>query len=227
MGRILPVLFNTDMVRALLDGRKEATRRAVKYKYDNTEMKMHTDKYGTRLIEIQKDVEGETYGKRSDGSTWHKILPYIEKKPPCKKGDVLYVRETWCSGYDGEAYFYLADKNTEREQTKLMNYDDCRWHPSIHMPREAARIWLKVTDVRAERLQDITDIGARKESVFCEADDSGAAYRAAFFRLWDAMVKKEDIPIYGYSANPWVWAIEFERCEKPGKIFSEAGKREK
>lgn len=68
--------------------------------------------------------------------------------------------------------------------------------PSIHMPKEAARIWLKVTNVRVERLQEI----ALKE----------------WKNLWNSTIKKTDLDSYGWEANPWVWVIEFERCEKPG-----------
>ena len=138
MSRVLPILFNSDMVRAILDGRKTVTRRVVHLKYDNTSHKMKTDKYGTRLIEIQNDIEGETYGRNEDGSTWRKLRGYIELKPPYKRGDILYVRETWCNfnpngcecevcrgqcGYPG--FIYRAE------------YDDpdvkCR--PTIHMPK--------------------------------------------------------------------------------------------
>lgn len=211
MSRVLPILFNTDMVRAILDGRKTVTRRCVKYKYDNTEMKMHTDKYGTRLIEIQKDVEGETFGKNPDGSTWHKIRGYVEPKPPYQRGDILYVRETWRQAPNG--YFYKAD--WEKDGIGFVG----KWRPSIHMPKEAARIWLKVLSVRVERLQEITEEQAKAEGVcgLCyDAETGEEKYDMTWFKiLWDSTIKKSDLDRYGWDANPWVWVIEFERCEKP------------
>lgn len=229
MSMVLPILFNTDMVRAILRqiNPKTVTRRAVKYKYSNTEMKMRTDKYGTRLIEIQKDIEGETHGKYPDGRTWHKLLPYIEKKPPCRKGDILYVRETWCE-FPKNEFHYLADFNTGRDKEFFEAITDIKWHPSIHMPKEAARIWLKVTDVKVERLRDITNEqilkeGISKEKVISYMEMSPdateewerAAHLIPFSELWDSTIKKSDIGRYDWQSNPWVWVIEFESCEKP------------
>lgn len=231
--RVLPILFNTEMVRAILDGRKICTRRAVKYKYSNTEMKIKSDKYGSRLIEIQKDVEGETYGKNPDGSTWHKLLPYIEKIPPYKKGDILYVRETWqktglVDDFDQvvvgtEKYYYAAGPETPCfdfwvDPETGEHKERMPWRPSIHMPKEAARIWLKVTDVRVERLWEITGLSVQKEGI--EVDPKECASKFDFItelfllfqRLWDSTIKKSDLDHYGWDANPWVWVIEFERC---------------
>ena len=237
---IKPILFNTEMVRAILDGRKTCTRRVVKYKYDNTQMEVKTDKYGSRLIEIQCDVEGETYGKNSDGSTWRRLRPFIEKKPPYRRGDVLYVREAWCKYgkldyfdqvIDGtEKYYYAADgANPTPYNTFLVQrdgYDEYKdtpvWHPSIHMPKEAARIWLKVTDVRVERLQDITDDGAKDEGANWKngknvgwEEKMKRTATERFAEIWDSTIKKSDLDRYGWAANPWVWAIQFERCGKP------------
>lgn len=123
-----PILFNTQMVRAILDGRKTCTRRIVK--------PQPTAHYGVQCI-----------------------------KPPYQPGDILYVRETWSLRFDGEKYFYRADKNTSREEKRLLDYNDVKWRPSIHMPKEAARIWLKVTNVRVERLQDISGEDLIKEGI--------------------------------------------------------------
>lgn len=214
MGSVLPILFNSDMVRAILDGRKTATRRVVKYEYSNTEMKMRTDKYGTRLIEIQKNIEGETYGKRPDGGTWHKLLAFTEKKPPCRKGDILYVRETYCPDYFdfitqyGNRHAYKAEYNKDILSSDIT---EPKWIPSIHMPKEAARIWIKVIDVRVERLQDISLDDCLREGI--DADRTGIYIR--FSMLWDSTIKKADISRYGWDANPWVWVIGFEQCGKP------------
>lgn len=208
---IKPILFNTEMVRAILDGRKTCTRRVVK----------------TR----RKDACGFYVTKRPDGS-FAGIYEYDEDErmfenqliPPYKPGDVLYVRETWthfecwnCEGDEegncveephisvlqkqGGCYLYRATSEIS---------GDARWHPSIHMPKEAARIWLKVTDVRVERLQDMTDDDAEAEGCF---DYTSTAL--GFPDVWDSTIKKSDLDRYGWKANPWVWVIEFERCEKP------------
>ena len=91
------------------------------------------------------------------------------------------------------------------------------WHPSIHMPKEAARIWLKVTDVRVERLQEITSEQICREGVEVEYPHAlnGEEKRYAFSTLWNSTIKKADLDRYSWDANPWVWVIEFERCEKP------------
>ncbi len=231
MSRVLPILFNTEMVQAILEGRKTVTRRVVRYKHDNTEMKMRTDKYGTRLIEIQKNIEGETRGKNPDGSSWQRLLPYIEKRPPFKRGDILYVRETWNLVYDMDGnyqiiedtgrYIYYADGPMPYAHWVDANTgehkDHMPWRPSIHMPKEAARIWLNVTDVRAERLQDIDGKGCIAEGIEVEALEAAGeeSARGMFQDIWDRTIKRADLIHYGWDVNPWVYVIEFERCEKP------------
>lgn len=225
-----PILFNTEMVRAILAGRKTVTRRCVKYKYSNTEMKMRTDKYGTRLVEIQKDIEGETHGKNPDGSTWRKLLPYIEPKPPYKKGDILYVRETWGISnldYDDKVAYivYKASENEKDEGCRAVRlpndkfeklYDSMAensagWRPSIHMPKETARIFLRVTDVQAERLHEESPAAVIREGT--KERDIPALAMCEFASIWDSTIPKKELEKYGWYANPWVWVIEFERVE--------------
>ena len=201
-----PILFNTEMVQAILDGRKTCTRRVVKGY-------------------IPKDAEfGYTAftpkGAISCRGIFETNYPgYGEKffKLPYHRGDILYVRETWCSAYDGEKFFYLADKLTNREERLLLNYDDVKWHPSIHMPKGAARIWLKVTNVKVEQLQEMDWKDALGEGIDPRLCVKLSHSLAKFKRVWDSTIKKSDIDTYGWDANPYVWVIEFERCEKPGK----------
>lgn len=187
---IKPILFNTEMVRAILDGRKSCTRRVVK--------PQPTARYGAQCI-----------------------------KPPYQPGDILYVRETWHKYIkrvgEGESC-HLAEFYGYKASIANSEDADEPWKPSIHMPKEAARIWLKVTNVRVERLQEITVDGCHREGVNIETSavtDGETLNRKhdfsleKFETLWDSTVKKSDIDRYGWDANPWVWVIEFERCEKP------------
>lgn len=204
-----PILFNADMVCAILEGRKTVTRRVVKLKYSNTHLEMFTDKYGTRLIEKQNEEPGVTTIKNSDGTMTHTLLDCIEKAPPYRPGDTLYVRETWSRSMAG-TYLYRA--------TDIPFIHD-RWNPSIHMPREAARIFLRVTDVRVERLQDITEKDMQQEGVITRPllnDFEKFISQKSFALLWDSTIKPADRALYDWEANPWVWVIEFERCERPG-----------
>lgn len=241
---VKPVLFNTEMVQAILDNRKVCTRRIVKF---------------------LPGKNPQWTGYIEDG-----LMLYNGKNEPCirqapyKTGDILYVRETWQKAglvddfdqvVDGtEKYYYAAgpekpcfDYWVEPETGE--HKDRMPWRPSIHMPKEAARIWLKVTDVRVERIQEITEAGAKDEGMpddfdypvdksYCpvcngvglldshdintlghvEIDcESCNTYVKRFKNLWNTTINGKDIDIYGWHANPWVWVVEFERCEKPGK----------
>lgn len=206
---IKPILFNTEMVRANLDGRKTCTRRIVKGFIPNDAVWGYTAFTPKGCISCR--------GTFADG--------YGEKffKLPCDPGDILYVRESVFQGVgryldvSGETvcvltnYFeYYADGLHEKDHWKD-KYENTWMHrrPSIHMPKEAARIWLKVTDVRVERLQDMTDDDAEAEGCF---DYTSTAL--GFPDVWDSTIKKSDLDRYGWDANPYVWVIEFERCEK-------------
>ena len=209
MMAIRPILFNTEMVMAILDGRKTCTRRICKDANEYTVPDM--DFYNADM---------RTYAVHNFADKKHtEKLSIAERTCPICPGDILYVRETvWQKiGYyldiDGETkpswyneFKYVA--SDEKPETGW-NYSWAK-RPSIHMPKEAARIWLKVTDVRVERLQDMTDDDAEAEGCF---DYTSTAL--GFPDVWDSTIKKSDLDRYGWDANPWVWVIEFERCEKP------------
>ena len=189
-----PILFNTENVRALLEGRKTVTRRVVKPQPLDKPMVFNDDEEG---INIVCHIAGKEV-----------LYNYF---PPYQPGDILWVRETWAKSMAG-TFMYRADDKAIMVE---------RWHPSIHMPREAARIFLRVTGVRVERLQDINGLHAKEEG--CEGYVHinplyGFPETVHNFKtLWDSTLKPADRPVYGWDANPWVWVIEFERISKCGE----------
>lgn len=231
---IKPILFNTEMVRAILDGRKSCTRRAVKpqpkaklcYKYAGSH-KSSIGKWG---------YPSKTAYKYWDES--YKLPDNISEEdleklwnPPCHTDDILYVRETWQYLYeldgneqvieDTGKYYYAATDTIPFDayvDENGVTHDHTPWRPSIHMPKEAARIWLKVTDVRVERLQKITEVQAQAEGCNSGLLTGACTARGQFEDLWNTTIKKSDIDRYGWDANPYVFVIEFERCEKPQEV---------
>lgn len=188
MSRELPILFGTEMVRTILDGRKTVTRRLVKFLSRKNPNWTGYVKDGLML-----------YNGRNE--------PCI-KKAPYQPGDILYVRESYSELSFG--YVYKADGENIDHLGNVI-----KWHPSIHMPKEADRIWLKVTDVRVERLQDMWASDVSKEGLLFNKPTTVDEMLLAFAKLWNSTIKKSDIDSYGWNANPYVWTIEFERCEKP------------
>lgn len=230
---IKPILFNTEMVRAILDGRKSCTRRIVK-------------------------PEPQGYFEVNENPVYIYDTDWNQGRitPPYQPGDILYVRESfawqpcWDCGMDAEqggceneAERRLHDKKKEHgcymyrascEDNEYPSADT--WHPSIHMKKDIASIWLKVTDVRVKRLQEMKPVDVIKEGAYPDCWDCLNTYEESgsqccygteeqcsqcdgvmmeWEKLWNSTIKKTDLDRYSWDANPWVWVIEFELCEKP------------
>lgn len=223
-----PIIFNTEMVRAILDGRKTETRRVIK----------------PQPVEDPEEVIDSIYWRKEHIGKW--VFPtkdgeYFNFPPYGKPGDLLYVRETFCRGckeadpychcdteeLQKENHFYVYKADTPDAKYPL-NWDDGladdwnkdadfvpRWKPSIHMPKEAARIWLKVKDVQVERVQDIT-----VDDIFSEGVNNGVyrtseGHKKDFADLWNYINEKRG---FGWDENPLVWVVEFEIASTTGRV---------
>ncbi len=190
-----PIIFNTEMVRAILDGRKTAMRRVIK-------------------------PQPIMYGFAETHFGWHGI------KQPYHPGDIMYVQETWQYLYiPDRVYIYEADADGRNKLASAWKGD---WKPSTHMPKEAARVFLRVTDIYVERLQDIAETDAIKEGfeqIVCNhpnglpcTDCLNTGYlepaMASFYTMWEDDINEADRKFYGLDANPWIWVIEFEQISK-------------
>ena len=173
-----PILFNTEMVKAILAGKKTQTRRLCK-------------------------------GQPQDGVSNPITMGY---EPPYHPGDVMWVRETWCQlpvSPGGKTripghYYYRADP-----EIRPIGWRGS-WCPSIHMPRKAARLFLRVKDVRCEQLQDMSYEDCIADGGFTEEAVNLLGIEVLFGALWDSTIKKADLNDYGWFSNPWVWVIEFD-----------------
>ncbi len=203
-----PILFSTPMVRALLEGRKTHTRRIIKSRHESGLFRVGKKNDGT-----VSEITSLDWDERPKDDCTNDIHPKY------KVGDVLWVRETWLQvplTAFGKLFIYRSD----------FDRTVSGWKPSIHMPRRAARIFLEVTGVRVERLQDISEEDAIREGVrlriggvppyesrYQSPDSPNLHHRAkaAFREIWSGLHIKEN----GWSDNPWVWVYEFKQVEKP------------
>lgn len=223
---IKPILFNTAMVRAIIEGRKTQTRRVIK---------------GIEHLNVfHAEPDEGAYANRDKWSFAYSMIThggicksgFYTAKSLFSVGDVLWVREAFAK--EGRQHYFRADFESDwldacetlsggypHECTYHPGCEGCsrsaeriRWSPSIHMPKVAARIFLYVTDVRAERISSMTEDDAIAEGF----EDSHAGTDSPiqrFSELWDKTIKRDDLREFGYHADPWVWVIEFERCKKP------------
>ena len=171
-----PILFSAEMVRAIQDLRKTQTRRVIKI--DDAPENWKISIAGTSIVRTE---------------------PYDVKLPRYEAGDILWVRETWGVPISlAGDIIYKADF----VDRKAPLADGEKWRPSIFMPREAARIFLGVTNVRVERLQDITDADILAEGFKCRED---------FIVFWNILNEKRG---HGWNKNDWVYAYTFEKISK-------------
>lgn len=226
-----PILFSAPMVRAILAGKKTQTRRLVKY-------------HDGGLAYPREDCHWRV---ASDG-LWHPCVDFLGRgiSDPigegiaCKfgaPGDRLWVRETWAPVdfldrghelHDPIAIGYRADHaaishefgNVHSLDVTNWGWDKVNWRPSIHMPRWASRITLEVTDVRVDRLNDISEEDARAEGVSPRdaaivfgagkiQPQLNSTHRGAFAVLWDS-INADRAP---WDSNPWVWVVAFKRVQ--------------
>jgi hypothetical protein len=185
-----PILFNGEMVRAVLEDRKNQTRRVIKKQPDEEGLSFHI------FIQQWINTDGEEY-----------------KCPYGNIGDQLWVRETFNSDWCDKT-IYKADGGSAKEAGYP---NEPRWKPSIHMPRWASRINLEITDIRVERVQDISEEDARDEGMECLPDFKPTTmyppYSTVFKKLWDSINGKpraDGIDI-SWEANPFVWCVTFKR----------------
>jgi hypothetical protein len=211
-----PILFSAGMVRAILDGRKTQTRRKMKVQ-PHPDSIVTVEHYHQTVIDRHGDMQPgpEIFGAHWDDGEHGLRCPYGQP------GDTLWVRESfavqpelWADNHGPQPIHYTADQVIgfagKPDQRQIEDY---RSKPSIHMPRWASRITLCITDIRVERLHEITEDDALAEGVTpldyaAHHVAAGCGARIAFEQLWNTINGPG-----AWEANSWVWVISFERVK--------------
>ena len=211
-----PILFSTDMVKAILDGRKTMTRRIIKPQ-PHHEDSLECGTYTPALI----DKDGMMYPADYQIFGAYTLDGEIGWKCPYGTiGDRLWVRETWCQpDLSDDEVWYKA--SCDEDVIELI-----KWKPSIHIPKRYCRIWLEITNIRVERVQDITESDAIAEGSQLPIENLPKSCQQAvwserqqFSRLWDSINLKSG----SWESNPWVWVISFVRTlrKSPAELYRE------
>lgn len=235
MPKETPILFSTEMVQAILAGKKTQTRRVVKAKTGECLFCGCTDEDCTDCIRKTGSPCYWIDDRHTQCSACENAQ--LPKEQKYHVGDLLWVRETFCRLVPkhiliGKRFVYKADACADSEDTRkdyLKAGYPYKWKPSIHMPKEAARIWLEITNVRVERLNDISEEDAVAEGVTpairrnfgysCEESIESFYMNQAthtFKLLWESINGEGS-----WEKNPWVWDVEFVRVEKGGERCSD------
>lgn len=204
-----PILFNTEMVKALVVGKKTATRRLVKGQHPDWVLKgLERDPAITKIsssgIEYPVTVPGLHATFQQDGNPEFPVV-----KAPYELDDILYVRETWSTDSNGD-YVYRANYGTTEDDSFPPSM--FKWRPSIHMPRSAARIFLKVDLVKVQKLREMV-LGDVLNEGITRADSFEDTWQR-WHDLWDSTVPAKDIKRCGWEVSPWVWVITFHRIDR-------------
>ena len=225
------IIFSGESVLAIMDGRKTMTRRVIKFPPSFS----HAD---FNIYGYEGPVNGKhlfTWGRNINGAYFDGAVGVNQ---PYSEGDVLWVREKWrtvdyeyhdckwsasieyADGSKGLRVFWY--NNTDLGIPDDCIYSKTGWQPPRHMPREAARLFLRVTDVRVERVQDISTSNCEREGIASDIDRFNGLMTphhdwivGEFARLWDTINAKRG---YGWDSNPWVWVYEFERVERGAEL---------
>ncbi|MBX9886660.1 MAG: hypothetical protein K2Y30_01845 [Flavobacteriaceae bacterium] len=215
-----PILFSTVMVQAILENRKTQTRRLIKKKYGNTDIVWHEKHSGKTklLVELQNDVPAPEITE--NGNTRFHVRAYDPITCPHNVGDILWVRETF-----RPLAQEVRSPRFEYKATEEINLAD-KWKPSLFMPKEACRLFLKIKSIRVERLQDISEEDAISEGAKDRLRHSDlkvleglvdwtipspfASHQFGFLAIWCTINGCKN-----WLENPFVWVYEFEKIEKP------------